>query len=188
MWPRSGSCSSTWRSSPARGDWPGCETEQPLVGEVCSPCCRRSTALRTKQSLYWHDLAGESFIVSDAAPGPEIHDYLIQRLAGLGHHPNIRPQYVGRDVLLSMVAVGRGLTVVSEAATGAQFPGAAYRLIEDEILPFSAIWSPRNDNPACRRFLSLARSLARSERPAIRRTLSAAHLPASPSQILDLSQ
>lgn len=168
-------------------EWPDCETGT-LWSERVFAVLPMEHRLATKQSLYWHDLAGESFIVSDAAPGPEIHDYLIQRLAGLGHHPNIRPQYVGRDVLLSMVAVGRGLTVVSEAATGAQFPGAAYRLIEDEILPFSAIWSPRNDNPACRRFLSLARSLARSERPAIRRALSAAHLPASPSQSLDLSQ
>ena len=36
--------------------------------------------------------------------------------------------------------------------------------------------------------VGLARSLARTERPAIRRTLSTAHLPASPSQSLDLSQ
>ena len=86
-----------------------------------------------------------------------------------------------------MVAVGSGLTVVSEAATGARFPGVTYRPIVDEVLPFSAIWSRRNDNPACRRFLSLARTLARTDRTAVRQADAAMRPPASPSQCRDLS-
>lgn len=140
--------------------WSGCETE-PLWSEKVFAVLPDGHRLTDKQALEWHDLAGESFIVSDAAPGPEIHDYLVQRLADLGHHPDIQAQLVGRDVLLSMVAVGRGLTLTSEATTAAQIPGVTYRPIADEVLPFSAIWSPRNDNPACRRFLSLARVMAR---------------------------
>jgi len=31
----------------------------------------------------------------------------------------------------------------------------------DELLQFSAAWLPHNDNPALRRFLSLARTLAK---------------------------
>jgi len=168
------------------GDWPGCETEQ-LWSEGVFAVLPTEHRLTEKQTLRWHDLTGERFIVSDAAPGPEIRDYLIQRLADLGRHPNIHPQYVGRDVLLSMVAIGRGLTVVSEAATGARFPGIAYRAIVDEVLPFSAIWSRKNDNPACRRFLSLARMLARTDRPAIRQAGAAMSPPALPSQSHDLS-
>ena len=140
--------------------WSDCETE-PLWSEKVFAVLPEGHRLIAKDDLHWHDLAGESFIVSDAAPGPEIHDYLVQRLADLGHHPDVQAQQVGRDVLLSMVAVGRGLTLTSEATTAAQIPGVAYRPIADEVLPFSAIWSPRNDNPACRRFLSLARSMAR---------------------------
>jgi hypothetical protein len=30
----------------------------------------------------------------------------------------------------------------------------------EDIVPFSAIWSPSSDNPALRRFLSFARELA----------------------------
>lgn len=165
------------------GEWPGCETEQ-LWTEGVFAVLPAEHGLTKQQSLRWRDLAGEAFIVSDAAPGPEIRDYLVQRLADLGRHPNIHPQYVGRDVLLSMVAVGRGLTVVSEAATGARFPGVVYRQIADEVLPFSAIWSRRNDNPAFRRFLSLARILSRSESANINRTGS----PASPSQSRDPSR
>ena len=167
--------------------WPDCETEQ-FWSERVFAVLPVEHRLATREMLHWHDLTSESFIVSDTAPGPEIRDYLIQRLAGLGRHPNIHPHYVGRDVLLSMVAIGRGLTLTSEATTGAQIPGVVFRPITDEVLPFSAIWSRRNDNPACRRFLSLARILARPERAVIKRAASAMSLSASPSQSLDLSQ
>jgi DNA-binding transcriptional LysR family regulator len=141
--------------------WSDCETEQLWLERVFAvlPC---NHPLCVKEELDWHDLTNERFIVSEAAPGSEIHDYLVQRLADLGHHPAIHTQYVGRDNLLSLVAVGRGLTVMSEAATAAQVPGIVYRPIANEILPFCAVWSARNDNPACRRLLSLARSMART--------------------------
>jgi DNA-binding transcriptional LysR family regulator len=141
----------------------GCETDH-LWSERVFAVLPDQHALAAKDELRWCDLASESFIVSELAPGPEIHDYLVQRLADLGHHPEIQPQYVGRDNLLPLVALGRGLTLTSEATTAAKLPGICYRPIADEILPFSAVWSPRNDNPACRRLLSLARSMARSRK------------------------
>lgn len=161
--------------------WGDCETEH-LWSErvfVVLPCAHRLVA---KDEVSWHDLSGESFIVSDAAPGPEIHDYLVQRLAGLGHHPAVHAHYVGRDVLLSMVAVGRGLTLTSEATTAAQIPCIAYRPIAEEVLPFSAIWSSKNDNPAWRRLLSLARTMSRSGKAALSSTALATQTPASPSR------
>jgi len=142
-------------------EWSGCETDH-LWSERVFAVLPGNHALAGKGELGWPDLDGERFIVSDAAPGPEIHDYLVQRLADLGRHPEIQPQYVGRDNLLPLVAIGRGLTVTSEATTAAQFPGIIYRPIKGEVLPFSAVWSPCNDNPACRRLISMARSMARS--------------------------
>lgn len=142
-------------------EWSGCETEY-LWSERIFAVLPSDHRLTAKAELGWHDLAGESFIVSDAAPGPAVHDHLVQRLAALGRHPEIHVQLVGRDDLLSMVAMGCGLTLTSEAATGAQMPGVTYRPILNEMLPFSAIWSPNNDNPASRRLLSLARSMTRS--------------------------
>lgn len=140
--------------------WSDCETEQ-LWWERVFAVLPSDHPLCGKAELDWRDLVSERFIVSDGAPGPEIHDYLVQRLADLGRHPEIHTQYVGRDNLLSLVAVRRGLTLTSEAATAAQFPGIVYRPIANEVLPFCAVWSSRNDNPACRRLLSLARSMAR---------------------------
>ncbi len=142
-------------------DWSDCDTEH-LWSERVFAVLPENHDLAAHDELEWRELVGENFIVNDVAPGQEIHDYLIQRLAELGRHPDIRVHYVGRDNLLPLVAINRGVTVVSEAMTVARFPGIAYRPIAGEILPFSAVWSPRNDNPAFRRLLSLARSLSKS--------------------------
>lgn len=118
--------------------------------------------LAAKERIEWADLRGRHFIVSEAEPGPEIHDYLVKHLAELGHHPSVErcPVY-NRDTLMQMVALGEGITLTSEATTGTMFPGVAYRLLMTDVLPFCAVWSPRNDNPALRRMLSLARSLSK---------------------------
>lgn len=113
------------------------------------------------EEVGWDDLRGRHFIVSEAPPGPEIHDYLLKHLAELGHHPSIQQQAVYRDTLMQIVASGRGLTLTSEATIATRFPGVVYRPLAGEILPFCAIWSPRNDNPAFRRFLSLAKMISK---------------------------
>lgn len=140
--------------------WDGCEAEQ-MWCEKVFVVLPDDHALTDKPELQWADLASERFIVSDVAPGQEIHDYLVAHLAGLGRRLDIQSQQVGRDNILSLVALGRGLTLPSEATTAAQFPGITYRELTGEILPFSMVWSAQNDNPACRRLLSLARTASR---------------------------
>jgi DNA-binding transcriptional LysR family regulator len=114
-------------------------------------------------AIRWGDLQAQRFVVSEADPGPEIHDYLIKHLANLGVHPEIERVLVGRDNLMQIVSFGHGLTLTSEATIATQFAGIVYRQLEDETLPFRAVWSPRNDNPAFRRFLSLARRMAKRQ-------------------------
>ncbi|WP_255609271.1 LysR family transcriptional regulator [Methylosinus sp. Sm6] len=117
--------------------------------------------LAAKEEVAWDDLHGRGFVVSEAQPGPEIHDYLVKHLADLGVSPEIERQAVYRDTLMHIVAGGRKLTLTSEATTAAQFPGVTYRPLSDETLPFCAIWSPMNDNPAFRRLLSLAKVMSK---------------------------
>lgn len=117
--------------------------------------------LAPKDEISWADLRDQHFIVSEADPGPEIHEYLVKHLAELGHHPSVERHGVGRDNLMHLVAMGLGLTLTSEAATAARFPDVVYRPLVGEILPFCAIWSPQNDNPALRRLLSLARIMSK---------------------------
>lgn len=140
-------------------DWPGCETEY-LWSERVFAALPEQHSLTLSEELEWKDLVGERFIVSEVAPGREIYNYLVQRLAGLGQSPKILPQSVGRHNLLSLVALGQGLTLASEGITTTQVPGVVFRPMATETLPYSMVWSSQNDNPAFLRLIELARSMA----------------------------
>lgn len=117
--------------------------------------------LAGKEEIAWNDLRDRDFIVSETQAGPEIHDYLVKHLADLGRSPNIQRHAVYRDTLMQIVATGQSLTLTSEATIAALFPGVVYRPLVGEVLPFCAVWSPRNDNPAFRRLLSLAKVISK---------------------------
>ncbi|RUX03630.1 LysR family transcriptional regulator [Mesorhizobium sp. M8A.F.Ca.ET.208.01.1.1] len=117
--------------------------------------------LAGKDGIAWSDLRDREFIVSEAQSGQEIHDCLVKHLAELGHSPSVQKHAVYRDTLMQIVAGGSSLTLTSEATIAAQFPGVVYRPLTGEVLPFCAVWSPRNDNPAFRRFLSLAKVISK---------------------------
>ena len=139
--------------------WEGCESEV-LWYERVFAVLPSGHILARHDVLDWSYLQTEQFLVSESAPGPEIHDYLVRRLAIPGRSPDIAVHRVGRDNLLALVATGHGVTITSEATTGAYLPGIIYRPIARDMLPFSAVWSVRNDNPAFRCLLSMARGMA----------------------------
>lgn len=117
--------------------------------------------LAAKDEIDWCDLRERNFVISEAQSGLEIHDYLVKNLAEPGHSPRIERHAVYRDTLMQIVANGESLTLTSEATIATQFAGVIYRPLAGEILPFCAVWSPRNDNPAFRRLLSLAKVLSK---------------------------
>jgi DNA-binding transcriptional LysR family regulator len=92
-----------------------------LTGEPAAYCCEvthlweervfvvlpQGYGLADREEIGWDDLRDEHFIVSEANPGPEIHDYLVQHLAELGHHPCVERCGVGRDNLMKLVTLGR---------------------------------------------------------------------------------
>src|SRR3546814_5883238 len=77
------------------------------------------------ERLRWSDLRGERFIVSVQEPGPEIYDWLTARIGGLGETTDIVRCPVARETLFVKVAMGLGLSVVSEA--GAEIGRAQVR-------------------------------------------------------------
>lgn len=119
-------------------------------------------ALANVTTIEWDKLCDEHFIVSREEPGPEIQEWLIPRVATLGRHADIVRFGVARETLLVLVGLGFGVTVVSEAATGVSYPGVLFRFLEreEDLVPFYAVWSNENDNPALRRFLALGRAMA----------------------------
>lgn len=144
----------------------GCDSQH-LWNERVLVALPEADKLAAKPEIDWNDLEDRRFIISESDPGPEIYDYIIKHLADLGRRPNVERHDVGRDNLMPLVAMGQGLTLVSEATQGASFRGVAYRPIKSASLPFSAIWSIKNDNPAFRRLLSLAKAMSRSVLPCV---------------------
>lgn len=120
--------------------------------------------LTENSALDWPDLRAERFIVPVTEPGPEIHGYIVQRVADCGTCPNVSYHRVTLETLMHMVAMGEGITLVSEGWTSITYPDLALRPLTapQDIVPLSAVWSPLNDNPALRRFISLAKTLAAS--------------------------
>lgn len=70
-------------------DWLDCE-RTPLWSERMFAVLPAHHPLAGGEELVWCDLADETFIVSETAPGQEVHDHLVRRLADLGRHPEIQ--------------------------------------------------------------------------------------------------
>ena len=103
------------------------------------------------------ELADECFIVTKSAPGPQIRNFLIRRLASAETYPRIRRYAVGRETLMAMVGLNFGVSLMSGSGTGVDYPGVKFVPALGEAVRTHVVWSPDNDNPALRRFLSLAR-------------------------------
>jgi DNA-binding transcriptional LysR family regulator len=118
--------------------------------------------LAADEAISPESLRNEHFIVSREAPGPEIHDGLVRRLAATGHTISVERYGVGRETLMHLVALGFGVSVISEAGIATRYPGVAFRPLatDQDVLLYSAVWLPGNDNPALRRLISLARSMS----------------------------
>lgn len=125
-------------------------------------------ALRSRNTIEWHDLSKENLIVRQSERNPALCTRLTQRLVDPHQIPNVRKFNVGRETLMHLVALGQGVGLTSESTTATPFPNVIFRPIagEDELLQFCAVWLPHNDNPALRRFLSLARTMARMKKQA----------------------
>ena len=120
----------------------------------------RSLVSELPLAAFKHD----SFVVSSDAPGIEVHDLVIRRLSSETIHPTITRYKVGRSALLTMVGLGFGISLICSSEKLLRHPGVSFVPITNEFARFSAIWLPGNDNPAFRRFLSLAREMSRTER------------------------
>lgn len=110
----------------------------------------------------WLQLRGEFFIVPCFGPGPETHDYIVRRVADYSCYPMIEYCDVHQETLMHMVAMGKGITPVVEAWRCLPIPNLVLVPLaaEADIVPFSAVWSPENDNPILRRLLKFAEKMS----------------------------
>jgi DNA-binding transcriptional LysR family regulator len=143
----------------------GCDVEE-FWRERVHVAMSAEHPLAGSNAVDWPQLRQEQFIVSTMEPGPEVHDYIVRRIADYSTYPEVTYRHVTVETLMHMVAIGEGITLVSEGWTSMAHPDLAMRPLTaaEDIVPFSAVWSPSSDNPALRRFLSFARDLAARQR------------------------
>lgn len=139
---------------------PGCDTEC-LWMDIPFAAVGRDSTFGGRASLTIQDLAKQRFIVSQGGCGPEIRNWLIKRLSDFGVSPRVDSFDVSREVLLNLVGLGFGISLAASLETGVDYPNVRFVPVTGEQIPFNVVWSPENDNPALRRFLSLARALAK---------------------------
>ncbi|MBB3810093.1 LysR family transcriptional regulator [Pseudochelatococcus contaminans] len=147
------------------GDVTDCQTLE-LWRERVYVAMSKAHALSGRKRLDWSDLREELFVVSRYAPGPDVRDYIVRRIADYSTYPAVQYRKAIQETLMHTVGLGRGITLVSEAWVYMPVPDLALVPLTamEDIVPFSAVWSQRNDNPALRRFISFAKVLA-SNRP-----------------------
>ncbi len=65
--------------------------------------------------LYWTDLKGESFLLSQRDPGPHLQDILIQRLSSPGEPIDITCWNVGHESIVAMLDVRQKICMQCES-------------------------------------------------------------------------
>lgn len=114
--------------------------------------------LATQDSVTWRELADVRLVVRTWETGAVLYTFLAGRIARDRYLPADQ-HFVSREVLLGLVGLGFGMTVLGETATGARYPGVAFRPIAepDAFVPVTAAWLADNDNPVRGRFVAMLR-------------------------------
>ena len=137
----------------------GCDSAQ-LWDEQILVALPATHRLASGAAIDWPLLHRERFIVSREPPGPEIHDYVVRNLSDLGRRPRVDYMEVAREGLMSSVGLGLGISLVCSSEAAVAYPDVVVRPLSGARLPFSVIWRAEHDNPAMRRFISLARTMS----------------------------
>lgn len=119
-----------------------------------------SDPLADRRAVQWCDLRDRHFVVTDLPTGDFAKAYLERQLPTLRADRRIEQLPVTRESLMQIVAHGGGVTLAGSAHTQLGLPGIAFRLIEDAILRYSAVYSSGPIPSDLERLLVLAKSLS----------------------------
>jgi DNA-binding transcriptional LysR family regulator len=138
-------------------------SRRPLWGERIMVAMPLDHRLARNDQMYWSDLRQEVFVLPSQFPGPDMADLLIARLAEPGRRPHIIEQDVSMENILSMVSLGKFVTLTSETALGITRPGVILQDVHDltgqTLVDVAAYWREDNGNPALRHFFELIQEL-----------------------------
>ena len=144
---------------------PGCDSEALWRAGIRVALPHRHP-LAGCDAIGWELLKDERFVFGREATAAGLDDHAIERVARIGGRLSLATHDVSQDLVMQFVALGFGLSLLSDSSTAIPYPGVAFRPLagENDSVSYSAVWLPGNDNPALRRFLSLTRSKSAEQR------------------------
>lgn len=115
--------------------------------------------LAEQGKIHWAELADETFLVGRTGLESSLYEQIIVSFGSSDVRPGILKHDIGREALMGLVGLGLGVSLATGQWSETQFPDVIFRPIANQnaSIPLSLIWRPENDNPALRRFVSLAR-------------------------------
>jgi DNA-binding transcriptional LysR family regulator len=113
--------------------------------------------LAREPSIRLADLIDDAFIVIPRDSAPTFHDLTVAACVKAGFSPNIRHYAKHLVSIVSLVAMGRGVSLVPQTFARAALPGVVLRPIAgvQTHAEYSVVWNPRNTLPVLRRVLDL---------------------------------
>lgn len=117
--------------------------------------------LAQKPTIYWSELKGERFLISQDDPGPDLRNILLRHLAAPSDHPEIVMRQLSREAILSEVGSGEGISLQCDGPAGISEHGVVVRPVHDGNggirLGYVACWRPDNSNPVLKNFFDTIR-------------------------------
>jgi DNA-binding transcriptional LysR family regulator len=140
---------------------PGCDTKVLWSTEICV-ALPAGHPLSGCEAIEWALLKDERFIIGRDATGARLDDYASENIVKAGNSILLETHDISQDWTMRLVARGFGISLVNGTAMESPYPGVTFRPLagDDTRISYCAVWLPGNDNPALRRFLSLARSMS----------------------------
>ncbi|CAD5248524.1 MULTISPECIES: LysR family transcriptional regulator [Halomonadaceae] len=110
------------------------------------PLCRRP-------ALTLADLSDEPFILWPMVEGRGFHLQVIRLCANAGFVPRVTQEAHGMHAVLSLVAVGGGVSIVPESMSGFQGDRIGYRALSGSEAQFDLVLGYRNLSPSAEAFI-----------------------------------
>lgn len=130
---------------------------RPLWSERILVAMPEGHPLAARERIHWSDLTGERFLLTERDPGPETRNMLLGKVSMPGYTFEIDMDDIRRDTVLSIIALGRHISIVAESALGIHVPDVVFREVHETNghmrIGFSGYWRADNENPVLRRFL-----------------------------------
>ncbi|NTB87872.1 MULTISPECIES: LysR family transcriptional regulator [Pseudomonadota] len=117
-----------------------------------------------RHQILWEELNEASDVLWVTEPFTAFDTHRLGHTAAFAKSELVHRNRLSREEIMGLVGLGLGITFVYEHCRGITYPNVTYVPIggDGEPTSFSLTWLPENDNPALRRFISLAKIEAKT--------------------------